>query len=104
MVDVLAEKQSLISELCRKYGVRRLEVFGSAAERDRFDSQRSDVDLLVEYPAGHDLGPWLRDYFALRLELEALVGHRVDLVMSEAAKNRHFQQELERTRTPLYAC
>jgi predicted nucleotidyltransferase len=38
-----------ISALCRRYDVRRLEVFGSATDPQRFDVTRSDVDFLVEF-------------------------------------------------------
>ena len=37
-----------VGELCRKYSVRRLVLFGSAVT-DRFDTSRSDVDFLVEF-------------------------------------------------------
>jgi predicted nucleotidyltransferase len=35
-------------ELCRKYRVRRLDVFGAAARSD-FNEDLSDVDLLIEF-------------------------------------------------------
>jgi predicted nucleotidyltransferase len=37
------------ADLCRRFRVRRLDVFGSAARGDDFDPARSDVDLLVTY-------------------------------------------------------
>jgi predicted nucleotidyltransferase len=39
---------SELVSLCRKYRVRRLDVFGLAARSD-FDADSSDVDLLVEF-------------------------------------------------------
>ena len=94
--------RSMLTDLCGRYGVRRLELFGSAAT-DAFDPTRSDLDFLVEFRPGQELGPWLRHYFAFRAELARLFGRPVDLVLDSAVKNPHFQRELERTRTLLYA-
>ena len=47
MTGQLVLDQDAIGELCRRYGVRRLVLFGSAVT-DRFDPSRSDVDFLVE--------------------------------------------------------
>jgi uncharacterized protein len=102
MVSMLAEKQTEIASLCARSGVRRLEVFGSAASDKGFDPQDSDVDLIVEFRPGYDLGPWLEKYFALRDSLSQLLGYPVDLVMSTAMKNPYFVREANRTRKLLY--
>jgi hypothetical protein len=102
MISLIEDNRLAIEALCRKYFVKRLEVFGSAATGG-FDPARSDVDLLVEFAPDADLGPWLSVYFGLKRELEALLGCSVDLVMPGAMKNRHFIREVDRTREPLYA-
>jgi uncharacterized protein len=94
--------RTMLTDLCGRYGVRRLELFGSAAT-DAFDPSRSDLDFLVEFKPEQELGPWLRHYFAFQAELAHLFGRPVDLVLASAVKNLHFQRELERTRTLLYA-
>lgn len=63
-----------LSEFCRRNGIRRLAVFGSAL-RDDFRPD-SDVDILVEFEPGTRIG--LR-FFALERELSALLGRKVDL-------------------------
>jgi predicted nucleotidyltransferase len=102
MVSQLAEKQAEIARLCDRFGVEKLEVFGSAATEDQFDPLRSDVDFIVEFRRDEDLGPWLEKYFALRDALSKLVGYPVDLVMSSAMKNPYFIREANRTRRLLY--
>ena len=102
MISLVESKQDQLADLCRRYGVRRLELFGSAAT-GAFDPSRSDLDFLVEFLPQQELGPWLRHYFAFRAELVRLFGRPVDLVMAGAVKDPHFRRELERTRTPLYA-
>jgi predicted nucleotidyltransferase len=102
MISLIESKRDRLIDLCRRHGVRRLELFGSAATA-AFDSNRSDLDFLVEFLPEHDLGPWLRDYFAFQEQLVRLFGHPIDLVVASAVKNPYFQRELERTRTLLYA-
>ncbi|MBX9593311.1 MAG: nucleotidyltransferase domain-containing protein [Roseomonas sp.] len=74
--------QDAIAALCRRFGVTRLEVFGSAARGDDFDPARSDVDLLVEF------GPGVRRSFATLLDFEeaasVIFGRDVDVVERDA--------------------
>jgi hypothetical protein len=43
------EKRDALAAICRRFGVTRLEVFGSAARGGDFDHDRSDVDFLVTF-------------------------------------------------------
>lgn len=101
MVDMLQNKQDLISAICRKYRVARLFAFGSAL-RDDFRPGESDVDLLVEFEPmdGYDRAI---AYFDMVEELEMALGTKVDLVMTGAVKNRYISAEIERTKQMLYA-
>lgn len=90
-----------IRALCAAHGVGRLELFGSAA-RGNVDPSRSDVDLFVEF---RDLG-WqgsFKRYMGLKLGLEDLLGHPVDLVESSAVENPHFKRVAEQRKELLYA-
>jgi predicted nucleotidyltransferase len=103
MTLLIEQNQEAIFDLCRKYGVARLEVFGSAAS-DTFDPERSDVDFLVDFTPGQDLGPWLKHYFEFKEALEKLLGRPVDLVMGKAvtAASPYFLREVNRTRKLIY--
>jgi predicted nucleotidyltransferase len=97
----IAQRRSEVVDICRRFSVRRLELFGSAAG-DRFDPQHSDVDFLVEFePLGE--GQHADAYFGLRESLEALFGRPVDVVMTRAIRNPYFLEAIEPTRTLLYA-
>jgi len=48
MHPFIHQHQSAIAELCRRYRVQRLEVFGSAARGTDFAPESSDADFLVE--------------------------------------------------------
>jgi uncharacterized protein len=102
MISLIEQNMEAIRELCRRYGVARLEVFGSATD-GTFAPERSDIDFLVEFMPDYDLGPWMAKYHDLRDELKSLLGLEVDLVMAGAPKNPFFLLELNRTRTLLYA-
>jgi hypothetical protein len=102
MIELVERNRTEIEELCRRFNVVRLEVFGSAVDGD-FDPSRSDVDFLIEFAPNQDLGPWLAHYLDFKAELETLLGRKVDLVMPKAIRNRYFLREMNRTRTPLYA-
>lgn len=90
-----------IAELCRRYGVRQLALFGSAASDD-FDPSRSDLDFVVDLG---DLPPaeYADAYFGLREDLEALVGRPVDLLTAPSVRNPYLRHEVERTALELYA-
>lgn len=64
-----------LAELCLRYGIAELAVFGSAARGEL--SNFSDVDVLYLRAPGNDLG---MDYFELQRDLEELFGRPVDLV------------------------
>ena len=101
MDPAVQQKLSALRRLCTRYGVRRLELFGSAATGG-FDPNRSDLDFLVEF-LPLESGRYADAYFGLKEELEALFARDVDLVMDSAIVNPYFREELDRTRTALYA-
>lgn len=102
MITAIFDKQAELSELCERFGVERLELFGSAATDEEFDPARSDLDFIVQFRADHGYGPWLENYFAFRDELSSLFGCPVDLVISSAMRNPFFIREANRTRRLLY--
>jgi hypothetical protein len=97
----LAEKRAAIAAICQRFGVRRLDVFGSAARGTDFDPARSDVDFLVEFdtdPRSARLADWLD----LKSALEAVVGRSVDLVEQGTLRNPFVRADIDRSRQPLY--
>ena|SRR2546425_10785028 len=90
-----------IAEICARYGVRRLEVFGSAAT-GAFDPARSDLDFLVDFDPASSTNRFEK-YFGLKEALEALFGRPVDLVEEGASSNRYFLESLNKSRRLLYA-
>ena len=91
-----------IAALCREHGVKRLELFGSAARED-FDPARSDVDFMVEFYPYAPSGGFADKYFVLRRALEELLGRHVDLVEEGCVPNPYVRASIERTKVPVYA-
>jgi uncharacterized protein len=100
MSNPIEEHRAQIEELCRRYRVRRLDVFGSVLTDD-FDPKRSDLDLLVEFEPDEPVD--LATYFELRDALTETIGIPVDLVMAGAVKNPIIKADIEATRELVYA-
>ncbi len=96
----VAERAVEVEQLCRRYGVLRLDLFGSAAT-DQHRPEESDLDFVVEFGA-LPAAAYADAYFGLLEALERLFGRPVDLVSGGAIKNPYFRQSLERTRTLVY--
>ena len=62
-----------LSEVCARFGVARLRVFGSVLN-DHFDPQASDIDFLVDFQAGRE--DRFADFFGLQEELTRIVGKK----------------------------
>ncbi len=101
MIELLEQHREELAGLCRKYCVARLDLFGSAAT-GKFDPTSSDLDFLVEFDANCPVGPFSQ-YFDFLLDLERLFGCKVDLVETNAMKNRFFIESANRDKVRLYA-
>lgn len=101
MVSVLEDNRDAIAELCTRYGVVRLDVFGSALRAD-YRPGESDLDLLAEF-APRDPYELAEAYFDILDELRKLLGVKIDLVMVGAVKNRYIAEDIEQTKQLVYA-
>lgn len=101
MHPAIAQHRSGISAICQRYGIRRLEVFGSAARGDDFNPESSDADFLVEFAP--DARPDLHSYYGAKAALEQLLGRGVDLVEPGAVRNPYVLASINLYREPVYA-
>jgi len=102
MHPLIQEKRADIAALCRRYRVRHLEVFGSAARGDDFDPARRDADFLVEFEPQSNLPP-LEEFFGFQADLARLLERSVDLVEARAVRNPYVLADINRTRGVVYA-
>jgi predicted nucleotidyltransferase len=101
MESLIEAKHPAIVDLCRRFRVRKLEIFGSAAN-GRFVPATSDLDFLVEY----EVIPHKEHadcYFGLLFALEDLFAREVDLVEAAAIRNPYFLRSIANDRILLYA-
>lgn len=99
MISLLKDHREEITLLCRRYGVARLEVFGSAAT-GAFDPETSDVDFIVDL-GGYEPGV-ARRFFDFAEALEALLGHNVDLITESQIRNPYFRRSVNDARELVY--
>ena len=101
MNSLIEQNREQLEQTCRRHGVRRIELFGSASGPD-FDPERSDLDFLVTF---QELAAdqYADAYFGLLEDLQALFHRRVDLVVASSIRNPYFQQAVDATRMLIYA-
>ena len=76
-VPSLGELRTRLRPFCQKYGIRRLDIFGSAARG--LDAADSDVDMLVTLDDSKPASTG--DLLEMAGEAEEIVGRPVDFVL-----------------------
>ncbi|MBU1672574.1 MAG: nucleotidyltransferase family protein [Actinobacteria bacterium] len=92
--ELIENKKNEIQAAAERHGARRLRVFGSVVRGE--SGPTSDVDFLVEFEEGRSL----LDQAALLVELEDLLGIRVDVV-SEGGINPRMRDRILNEAVPL---
>ena len=100
MHKIIDSRREALAALCRRYDVRRLEVFGSVTSV-QFDPGGSDIDFLVDFEP-NAAGSLFHRYFGLHEALASLFGRKVDLVMVGALRNPYFIESVNRSRELVY--
>lgn len=99
MIPLITDHKDTIARLCREYGIRKLDVFGSAAT-GAFDPDTSDIDFLV------DLGEYdakvAERYLDLIAALEDMLGYRVEMITEPSIKNPYFRAAVDEQRVNVY--
>jgi uncharacterized protein len=101
MIQEVARRRVELTELCRRFYVRRLDLFGSGARGD-FDAATNDLDFLVEFDRSAPFNPF-DAYFGLKEGLEDLFGRRVDLVEAGAIENPFLQAGIDESRENVFS-
>ena len=76
----IEEIKKTILPILKRYGVRRASIFGSVVRGEA--TENSDIDILVEIRSNISL----LDFVGLKLELEEVLGRKVDLGEYDAIK------------------
>ncbi len=94
----LAIEEAKLADVCRRNRVRELSVFGSTARGEARPD--SDIDFLVEFLPNAEVG--LVEHAGLMLDLERLLGRKVDLVSKNGLRPR-IRSSVLRDARPVYA-
>ena len=89
---LLKENRAAILDTAKRHGARNVRIFGSVARGD--NDEKSDLDFLVEMEPGRSL----LDHASLLLDLESLLGRKVDVVSEKGIKARIRERVLREAR------
>ncbi|MEQ8879906.1 MAG: nucleotidyltransferase domain-containing protein [Cyclobacteriaceae bacterium] len=100
MDSLIQRNLGKLKELCLRYDVRTMHIFGSALT-EKF-KESSDIDILIAFK---DLPTdrYTDNFFDLHDQLEALFGRKVDLITENSLSNPYFIESIEETKQLLYA-
>ena len=101
MNRIVTNKIPRLKELCMKYHVATMHLFGSAATDSFNDS--SDIDFLISFRNDISLEEYADNYFDLLFELEDIFGRKIDLVTEKTLSNPYFIRSVEQTKKLIYA-
>jgi predicted nucleotidyltransferase len=100
MNSLVAQKLPQIVELCKKYRVERLYLFGSATG-DNFNDN-SDFDFLYSFDENLPLLDYADYFFDFAEALQALMGREIDMVGEKDMRNPYFIANVEKSKQLLY--
>lgn len=101
MIDLIEQKREKLTELCRRFRVEKLFVFGSAASGS-FRPGTSDIDFIVRLADRAPTTEYAYRYLDLADELEKLFGSRVDLLTEDSIHNPYLRASVTATRQLFY--
>jgi len=100
MNKVITDRIKFLRELCERYDVKEMYLFGSACS-DRF-TKNSDIDILISFK-DIPIEKYTDNYFELHYELEELFNRKIDLITENSLSNPFFIESIEGTKQLLYA-
>ncbi len=99
MIDLVQQNQSAIADLARAYGVRTLDLFGSAAT-GAFNEETSDIDFIVDFA---DMSPGIANrYLDFAEALERLLGRPVDVMFAGPISNPYLRRSVQVSRERIF--
>jgi uncharacterized protein len=98
-MDIIEKNIEKINELCSKYNVSELYVFGSVLT-ERFNNE-SDIDLLVDFD-DMDVFGYADNYFDFKFDLESILNRKVDLLEKKAIKNPFLKKSIDSSKKLIY--
>lgn len=99
LMKLIENNIQMIIDLCKKYKVNKLFVFGSILT-NRFN-ETSDIDMVVDFDR-IDLMDYADNYFDLKSSLQDLLGREVDLLEEKGIRNPILKKNIDNTKQLVY--
>jgi predicted nucleotidyltransferase len=101
MQTIIENNLPKLKELCQKYDIKTMYVFGSASSDDF--KEDSDIDILINFKEGISIEKYTDNYFELHYKLEELFNRKIDLVTENSLANPYLKDSIDKTKKLLYA-
>lgn len=98
-MNIVEKNRNLINEICSRYKVAKLFVFGSVLT-NRFN-EKSDIDFIVDFE-NVTLPEYADNYFDLKSELEKILNRKVDLLEEKAIRNPYLRNSIDSSKILVY--
>jgi predicted nucleotidyltransferase len=98
-MNTLNDLKAVLPEICPRYGIQWVDVFGSVAREEQ--RPESDIDLIVEFGAPRRDNISAR-FFGFLHEMEARYHTRIDILTENSLKNPYLKAEIARERIRVY--
>ncbi len=99
-MKIIEKNIKYIIELCKKYHVKTLFVFGSVTN-ESFNEKSSDIDFLVQF-LPIDLYHYFDNYMTLKIKLEKKFNRKIDLIEEQTLKNPYLIASINQQKKMIY--
>ena len=97
--DFVNNRINKIREVCRKYNVLSVHLFGSVLTKEF--NERSDIDLLVDFRRDSFHGAF-DQFMNFKSDMEQLFQRRVDLISQKTIRNEILRNEINSSKVLIY--
>jgi uncharacterized protein len=98
-MNLIEENIDEIRDLCVRYKVSELYVFGSVLTEKFNDA--SDIDLLVDFNE-MEVFDYADNYFDFKFALEKKINRQIDLLETKAIKNPYLKRSIDSSKKLIY--
>lgn len=98
-MKLIEENMQKITDLCKKYKVHKLFVFGSVLT-NHFNED-SDIDLVVDFNKA-EVEDYFDNYFDFKYSLQDLLGREIDLLEEQTIRNPYLKKNIDATKMLIY--
>jgi uncharacterized protein len=100
MQKIIKDNIKILQNLCEKYSIKTMYLFGSACTENF--NVNSDIDILISFKE-ISIEEYTDNYFKLHYELEELFNRNIDLITDKSINNPYLIESIEATKELVYA-